>query len=59
VGTDGIEFCRDLPGRAGVVAIPSRVFYDSDAGKSFVRFAFCKQPDVLAEAVRRLAAAAL
>jgi N-succinyldiaminopimelate aminotransferase len=37
--TDGIEFCRRLPHRAGVVAI---------------RFAFCKRPEVLAEAARRL-----
>jgi N-succinyldiaminopimelate aminotransferase len=51
---DGIAFCRDLPERAGVVAIPSTVFYDSDAGRSLVRFAFCKRPEVLEEAVRRL-----
>lgn len=51
---DGIEFCRELPERVGVVAIPSAVFYDTDAGKSLVRFAFCKRPEVLAEAVTRL-----
>jgi N-succinyldiaminopimelate aminotransferase len=52
---DGIEFCRDLPVRAGVVAIPSRVFYDDpDAGRSQVRFAFCKKPEVLNEALARL-----
>lgn len=51
---DGIAFCRDLPQRAGVVAIPSTVFYDSDAGRSLVRFAFCKRTEVLDEAVRRL-----
>jgi N-succinyldiaminopimelate aminotransferase len=56
--TDGMEFCRELPGRVGVVAIPSVVFYDNvDAGRSQVRFAFCKQQDVLAEALRRLARA--
>jgi N-succinyldiaminopimelate aminotransferase len=54
VGTDAVAFCRDLPGRAGVVAIPSSVFYDSDAGDHYVRFAFCKRPEVLAEALRRL-----
>ena len=55
---DGMEFCRELPGRVGVVAIPSVVFYDNvDAGRSQVRFAFCKQQDVLAEALRRLARA--
>jgi N-succinyldiaminopimelate aminotransferase len=53
---DGMEFCRDLPRRAGVVAIPSVVFYDNtDAGRSQVRFAFCKKQDVLAEALNRLA----
>ncbi|HEX5493865.1 MAG TPA: pyridoxal phosphate-dependent aminotransferase [Mycobacteriales bacterium] len=52
---DGVAFCRDLPHRVGVVAIPSGVFYDTDAGRSLVRFAFCKRPEVLDEAVRRLA----
>ena len=52
----GMEFCRELPGRAGVVAIPASVFYDNaDAGRSQVRFAFCKRLEVLAEAVARLA----
>jgi N-succinyldiaminopimelate aminotransferase len=55
VGTDAVEFCRELPSRAGVVAIPSSVFYDSAAGDRYVRFAFCKRPDVLAEALARLA----
>src|SRR6185312_175661 len=27
--TDGMQFCRTLPDRAGVVAIPSCVFYDN------------------------------
>ena len=52
---DGIEFCRDLPHRAGVVAIPSAVFYDdAEAGRTQVRFAFCKRPEVLREALARL-----
>jgi N-succinyldiaminopimelate aminotransferase len=55
---DGMEFCRELPRRAGVVAIPSSVFYDNvEAGRSQVRFAFCKKHEVLAEALARLAAA--
>ena len=33
VGTDGVEFCRELPRRAGVVAIPSSVFYDIRRGR--------------------------
>jgi N-succinyldiaminopimelate aminotransferase len=57
VGMDAVEFCRDLPHRAGVVAIPSSVFYDTDAGDRYVRFAFCKRPDVLTEALDRLAGA--
>jgi N-succinyldiaminopimelate aminotransferase len=56
---DGIEFCRELPRRAGVVAIPSAVFYDNaEAGRTQVRFAFCKRPEVLREALGRLALSA-
>ncbi|HET7901377.1 MAG TPA: pyridoxal phosphate-dependent aminotransferase [Candidatus Nanopelagicales bacterium] len=52
---DGWAFCRDLPQRAGVVAIPHEVFHDDpEAGKPFVRWAFCKQPHVLQEALDRL-----
>ncbi|GIH13627.1 pyridoxal phosphate-dependent aminotransferase [Rugosimonospora africana] len=54
-GTDGVEFCRDLPDRCGVVAVPSQVFYDDvEAGRRLIRFAFCKKPEVLDEAVSRL-----
>jgi N-succinyldiaminopimelate aminotransferase len=57
--SDGFAFCRALPERAGVVAIPNAVFYDHrEAGAPFVRFAFCKQTGVLEEAVRRLKALA-
>ncbi|MEU9588469.1 pyridoxal phosphate-dependent aminotransferase [Streptomyces sp. NPDC048219] len=53
--SDGFAFCRDLPERAGVVAIPNAVFYDHrESGAPFVRFAFCKRTSVLEEAVRRL-----
>jgi N-succinyldiaminopimelate aminotransferase len=52
---DGFAFCRALPERCGVVAIPNAVFYDHrDEGAPFVRFAFCKRVDVLEEAVARL-----
>jgi N-succinyldiaminopimelate aminotransferase len=55
---DGEAFCRELPARAGVVAIPTAVFYDHpDAGRSLVRFAFCKREAVIDEAAARLAAA--
>ena len=57
VAGDGAEFCRALPERAGVVAIPTAVFYDDpEAGRRLVRFAFCKRDDVMDEAARRLAA---
>jgi N-succinyldiaminopimelate aminotransferase len=52
---DGTEFCLSLPARAGVVAIPSAVFYDDkEAGRTQVRFAFCKRTEVLEEALSRL-----
>jgi N-succinyldiaminopimelate aminotransferase len=54
-GTDGMAFCRTLPERCGVVAVPTEVFYDNAAaGQHLVRFAFCKRPEVIEEAVRRL-----
>ena len=50
-GLSAQEFCLALPERCGVVAIPSSVFYDPadpDAGRTLVRWAFCKRADVLA-----------
>jgi N-succinyldiaminopimelate aminotransferase len=56
---DAAGWCRALPERAGVVAIPTSAFYgDRDAGRTLVRLAFCKRPEVIEEAVERLAAAA-
>ena len=56
-GDDGLEFCRALPKRCGVVAVPSSVFYEDPAtGRHLVRFAFCKRTEVLTEAAERLAA---
>jgi N-succinyldiaminopimelate aminotransferase len=55
---DGVAFCRDLPSRAGVVAIPHSVFYDDKAaGAPLVRWAFCKRTEVLTTALQRLTAA--
>jgi N-succinyldiaminopimelate aminotransferase len=54
---DGLALCRSLPRRAGVVAIPTVVFYDpahAHLGRHLVRFAFCKSDEVLGEAVERL-----
>jgi N-succinyldiaminopimelate aminotransferase len=53
---DGLDFCRRLPELAGVVAIPTQVFYDDqDAGRHLIRFAFCKRDEVIDEACERLA----
>lgn len=53
--TDGLELTRRLPELAGVVAIPTQVFYDHpERGRHFVRFAFCKKDEVIDEAVARL-----
>lgn len=52
---NGVEFCRMLPQRCGVVAIPHEVFYDHvEVGRPLVRWAFCKRDEVLDEAVERL-----
>ncbi|MGB3772249.1 MAG: pyridoxal phosphate-dependent aminotransferase [Rhodococcus sp. (in: high G+C Gram-positive bacteria)] len=49
-------FCRDLPRRIGVVGVPVDAFVDHrDGWDTLVRFAFCKQDHVLAEAATRLA----
>jgi N-succinyldiaminopimelate aminotransferase len=56
LGDDGWAFCRALPERAGVVAIPTAAFYDDrEAGRTLVRFAFCKRDEVIDEAAERLA----
>jgi N-succinyldiaminopimelate aminotransferase len=54
---DAAAWCRTLPARAGVVAIPTSAFYaDPGAGRTLVRFAFCKRREVIDEAVGRLVA---
>nr|WP_048832976.1 aminotransferase class I/II-fold pyridoxal phosphate-dependent enzyme [Streptomyces varsoviensis] len=56
---DGVRFCRELPARAGVVAIPTAAFYvGADAPTWLVRFSFCKREDSLRTAVKQLVAAA-
>ncbi|MGJ6981414.1 aminotransferase class I/II-fold pyridoxal phosphate-dependent enzyme [Aestuariimicrobium soli] len=57
-GGDGDAFCRDLPHRAGVVAVPVTAFVQPDERprvRGLVRFAFCKTDAALAEGARRLA----
>jgi N-succinyldiaminopimelate aminotransferase len=56
---DSTAFCLALPDRAGVVAVPAQGFYDSDLGRHQVRWAFCKQTDVLEEALGLLGKADL
>lgn len=54
---DGYAFCRSLPDRCGVVAVPNVVFYDrahQHEGRHLVRFAFCKRQSSIDEAVARL-----
>lgn len=54
---DSTAFCRDLPHKAGVAAIPMSAFCRPDnSWNHLVRFAFCKRDDTLDEAIRRLAA---
>jgi N-succinyldiaminopimelate aminotransferase len=56
VGSDAVSFCRALPERCGVVAIPTGVFYDDKtAAPALVRFAFCKREATITEAAERLA----
>lgn len=57
--TDAADFCRSLPERAGVVAIPLTAFVSPDRRAGYatlVRFAACKRVEVLEEAASRLAA---
>ncbi len=57
--TDAAAFCRELPGRVGVVAIPLMAFVTAEHRRdyaSLVRFAACKRIEVLDEAATRLAA---
>ncbi|MCA1224213.1 aminotransferase class I/II-fold pyridoxal phosphate-dependent enzyme [Streptomyces sp. 8L] len=51
---DGVAFCRELPGRVGVVAIPTSAFQLAEGPRWLVRFSFCKRPAVLEDAVARL-----
>lgn len=58
---DALTFCRELPARAGVVAVPCSVFYETPgpAERALVRWTFSKQERVLREALTRLTAAAV
>jgi N-succinyldiaminopimelate aminotransferase len=52
---DGLDLCRRLPELAGVVAVPHQVLHlDPAAGRPYLRWAFCKRPEVIDEALDRL-----
>jgi N-succinyldiaminopimelate aminotransferase len=52
---DDVAFCRHITEKAGVTAIPVSAFYDErGAPTHYARFAFCKRPEVLEEAIARL-----
>ncbi|MGO3328358.1 pyridoxal phosphate-dependent aminotransferase [Gordonia sp. (in: high G+C Gram-positive bacteria)] len=54
--TDGAAFCRELPARVGVAAVPVSAFVDDpQPWRHMVRFAFAKDDDLIDEAARRLA----
>lgn len=60
-GEDAAAFCRALPARVGVAAIPISAFVSPEHHGEFstlVRFAACKRTEVIDEASRRLAASA-
>lgn len=58
---DALSFCRALPDRAGVVAVPCSVFYENPgpAERALVRWTFSKQEHVLHDALMRLGSANL
>ncbi|MFQ5904272.1 MAG: methionine aminotransferase [Candidatus Binatia bacterium] len=52
---DDLAFCRMLPEKAGVAAIPCSYFWkDRRQGRELVRFCFCKKDETLEEGIRRL-----
>ena len=53
--TDAADLAWELPERAGVAAVPVKVFTDHpDEWKHLLRFAFCKRNEVIDEAITRL-----
>jgi aspartate/methionine/tyrosine aminotransferase len=54
---DDVSFAKHLVSEVGVAAVPGSSFYrNAAAGRSKLRFCFCKSDETLAEAGRRLAA---
>jgi len=54
-GVDDQAFCRWLTEKVGVASIPPTPFYhNTEHGRPLVRFAYCKKPETIDEAIRRL-----
>ena len=51
---DDVAFCQHITEQAKVTAIPVSAFYEGDAPTHYARFAFCKRPELLDEALDRL-----
>lgn len=52
---DDVAFCHEMTVKAGVTAIPVSAFYEGKGPSHFVRFAFCKNADLIEAALERLA----
>ncbi len=53
--SDALTFCRELPGRIGVAAVPVSVFADNTGPwQNLVRFTFCKSVETMREGIARL-----
>jgi aminotransferase len=52
---DDVEFARYLVKDVGVAAVPGSSFYKTGAGRTKLRFCFCKKDETLQEADRRMA----
>ncbi|MBS1038242.1 MULTISPECIES: aminotransferase [Gluconobacter] len=56
-GRTDVEFAEWLVEHGGVATIPVSAFYDPEGAeppRNMIRFAFCKKPEILQEALRRL-----
>jgi len=51
---DDVAFARYLVKDVGVAAVPGSSFYTTAAGRTKLRFCFCKKDETLADADRRM-----
>ncbi len=52
---DDVEFAQHLVREIGVATVPGSSFFrQKDLGRSYIRFCFCKLPETLDEAIKRL-----